>query len=128
MTSARAVDLGSADAPFVLCDDGRDGAPTRLFVHPVEIVRADRIAEVRPALARIADAAARGLHAAGILSYEAGHALEPRLVPLARADDAPLLWFGLFDRVEAIARDAEHVAEQLLGGARMDRLEGAAVR
>ncbi|MCJ1704627.1 MULTISPECIES: MSMEG_0569 family flavin-dependent oxidoreductase [unclassified Rathayibacter] len=31
-------------------------------------------------------------------------------------------------RFEAIARDAEHVAEQLLGGARMDRLEGAAVR
>ncbi|ROQ54511.1 putative flavoprotein involved in K+ transport [Rathayibacter sp. PhB152] len=31
-------------------------------------------------------------------------------------------------RFEAIARDAEHVAEQLLGGVRMDRLEGAAVR
>ncbi|MDY0913170.1 MSMEG_0569 family flavin-dependent oxidoreductase [Rathayibacter festucae] len=31
-------------------------------------------------------------------------------------------------RFEAIARDAEHVVEQLLGGVRMDRLEGAAVR
>ncbi|NRG41847.1 MSMEG_0569 family flavin-dependent oxidoreductase [Rathayibacter sp. VKM Ac-2835] len=31
-------------------------------------------------------------------------------------------------RFEAIARDAEHVVQQLLGGARLDRLEGAAVR
>ena len=36
--------------------------------------------------------------------------------------------FGRPDPLVAIARDAEHVAEQLLGGARMDRLEGAAVR
>ncbi|NQX15878.1 MSMEG_0569 family flavin-dependent oxidoreductase [Rathayibacter sp. VKM Ac-2857] len=31
-------------------------------------------------------------------------------------------------RFEAIARDAEHVVQQLLGGARLNRLEGAAVR
>ncbi|QHC58201.1 MSMEG_0569 family flavin-dependent oxidoreductase [Rathayibacter sp. VKM Ac-2760] len=31
-------------------------------------------------------------------------------------------------RFEAIARDAEHVVQQLLGGARLDRFEGAAVR
>src|SRR5690606_3119430 len=43
------------------------------------------------------------LHAAGFLSYEAGHALEPKLAPLARASaegDPPLLWFGLFERIE----------------------------
>ena len=116
MTAARERDGDRADArpiiggggPFVLCDDGRAGAPTRLFVDPVEIVRANVGDEVAPALARVADAAGRGLHAAGFLSYEAGYALEPRLAPLVERAPAgqPLLWFGLFERAEPIARDA----------------------
>ncbi len=93
-------------SPFVLCDDGRDGS-ARLFTHPVEIVRADAIDAVLPALDRIADAATSGLHAAGFLSYEAGYALEPRLLPLAtgRVPDVPLLWFGLFADVERLEPD-----------------------
>ncbi|MEH3157903.1 MAG: aminodeoxychorismate synthase component I [Sphingomonas taxi] len=83
-------------APFVLLDDARaDGAGARLYTDPVEIVAAARRDDVMPALERIRGAAARGLHAAGYLAYEAGAALSPRDLP-PRGDAAPLLWFGLF--------------------------------
>ncbi|MGH9718059.1 MAG: aminodeoxychorismate synthase component I [Candidatus Acidiferrales bacterium] len=39
-----------------------------------------------------------GGEAAGILRYEAGFALEPRLHHLLRKAHAPLAWFGLYDR------------------------------
>jgi para-aminobenzoate synthetase/4-amino-4-deoxychorismate lyase len=74
---------------------------SRLYRRPAEVVEARRPDEVGPALERL-----RGRHAAGYISYEAGHALEPKLAPLALgADGAPLLWFGLFDRWEDV--DAE---------------------
>ncbi|MBT2188507.1 aminodeoxychorismate synthase component I [Sphingobium nicotianae] len=94
-------------APFVLLDDARpQGAgQAMLFRDPVEIVRAERLDEVLPALARIEASVAGGLHAAGYLSYVAGHAFEPRLSRLAprEGDEGPLLWFGLFERSEAFA-------------------------
>jgi para-aminobenzoate synthetase/4-amino-4-deoxychorismate lyase len=88
--------------PFVLLDDMRDGgeARSRLYTRPVEIVSATWPGEVAPALERLRAARAEGLHAAGYIGYEAGHALEPRLTGLARAarpGDPPLLWFGLFE-------------------------------
>ncbi|HYJ81827.1 MAG TPA: aminodeoxychorismate synthase component I [Allosphingosinicella sp.] len=72
----------------------------RLYRRPSGIVEARRPDEVRPALERL-----RGRHSAGFIGYEAGHALEPRLAPLAiatEADRPPLLWFGLFDGWEAV--------------------------
>lgn len=101
------------DAPFVLLDDARPGAGSaRLYTAPVRVVVAHRADEVAPALAALDVARAEGLHAAGYIAYEAGHALEPRLAGLSRADgDAPLLWFGLFEAVEHLAPDA--VAERL---------------
>ena len=90
-------------APYVLLDDARDGgAGARLYADPVEIVVAARLDEVVPALERLRGAAARGLHAAGYLTYEAGAALMPR-VPPVRAVDGPLLWFGLFAGYRALA-------------------------
>jgi para-aminobenzoate synthetase/4-amino-4-deoxychorismate lyase len=81
--------------PFVLLDDARaDGRGARLYVDPVEIVVAHRLAEVAPALDRLRGAAANGLDAAGWLAYEAGAALEPAAP--ARGTEGPLLWFGLF--------------------------------
>ena len=62
------------------------------------MVEARRPGEVRPALERL-----RGRHAAGFIGYEAGHALERRLAPLAAAPgeaEPPLLWFGLFEEWE----------------------------
>ena len=94
--------------PFVLIDDARaEGArPARLYRDAVDIIRADRLEEVAPALERLRAAGEAGLHAAGYLAYEAGYALEPRLaaLPVRRLPgDPPLLWFGLFEGVRLIA-------------------------
>ena len=98
-------------APFVLLDDARDGgAGARLYTDPVEIVRADRVAEVAPALERLRGARARGLHAAGYLTYEAGAALMARPLPVGDSD-GPLLWFGLFAAARVL--DGEAVAALL---------------
>jgi para-aminobenzoate synthetase/4-amino-4-deoxychorismate lyase len=94
--------------PFVLLDDARPGgAEARLYTAPVRVIAAHRPDEVAPALAALDAARAEGLHVAGYVAYEAGHALEPRLAGLSRTDaDAPLLWFGLFETVEQLAPDA----------------------
>ena len=79
-----------AGEPFVLLEF--EGG-SRLYRRPAETIEARRPEEVAPALERL-----RGRHAAGFIGYEAGHALEPKLAPLARAGDGPpLLWFGIFD-------------------------------
>jgi para-aminobenzoate synthetase / 4-amino-4-deoxychorismate lyase len=90
-------------APFILLDDARSGAQTRLFREPREIVRADSLDEVEPALERLRH---ERRHAVGFLAYEAGFAFERRLLPLFSAPSVPLLWFGLFDGYEEV--DAEH--------------------
>jgi para-aminobenzoate synthetase/4-amino-4-deoxychorismate lyase len=90
-----------ADAPFVLLDDARcGGADALLYRAPVRVIAATTPDAVRPALAQLDAARAAGLHAAGYIAYEAGHALEPRLH--TPQGDGPLLWFGLFDVVETI--------------------------
>jgi para-aminobenzoate synthetase/4-amino-4-deoxychorismate lyase len=86
-----------AGKPFVLLDFP-GGA--RLYCNAGEVVEARRPDEVKPALERL-----RGRHAAGFLGYEAGHALERKLAPIAaEAPDGepPLLWFGLFEGWEAV--------------------------
>jgi para-aminobenzoate synthetase/4-amino-4-deoxychorismate lyase len=94
-----------ATAPFVLLDDGPAGGAARYYRQPLDILVAREPSEVRPALARLREATARGMHCAGFLSYEAGHVLEARLAPLrasAASEAPPLIWFGLFDRVEEV--------------------------
>jgi para-aminobenzoate synthetase / 4-amino-4-deoxychorismate lyase len=98
------VEVARLNAPFVLLDDCRPGGGARLYSDLVETIAAHAPEEVRPCLDRL-----RGIAAAGFLSYEAGHALEPKLAPLARAADPgapPLLWFGRFERVEAVDPEA----------------------
>jgi para-aminobenzoate synthetase/4-amino-4-deoxychorismate lyase len=91
-------------APFVLLDDARPGgADARLYRDPVRIVTAESPEEVHAALAALDAARGQGLHAAGYLAYEAGHALEPKLG--TPATSGPLLWFGLFEGFETIAAD-----------------------
>jgi para-aminobenzoate synthetase/4-amino-4-deoxychorismate lyase len=111
MSSSDALPLpGPGCAPFVLLDDARaEGAvAARLFSDPVEVLRADGAAEVPALLDAIEAAARRGLHAAGYLAYEGGKGLAPawRGTPPAGEGDAPLGWFGLFERVERIDSDA----------------------
>jgi para-aminobenzoate synthetase/4-amino-4-deoxychorismate lyase len=97
-----------AGTPFVLLD-GWGGGGAALYRHPLEIVEARRLEEVRPALERLRRA---GREAAGFLAYEAGHALEPKLAALGpEAEEAQLLWFGLFERAEAVDLDRLPSAE-----------------
>lgn len=88
----------------VLAASGRD----RLYAQPVESIVAWTGEEVGDALARLDQALASGLHAAGYLTFEAGLALEPRLAALARPlppERGPLLWFGLFDGFTDLPED-----------------------
>jgi para-aminobenzoate synthetase/4-amino-4-deoxychorismate lyase len=95
-----------AGSPFVLLDDARaSGAvDARLYRAPREVVVAYRGEDVPPALERIAVLSHQGHHLAGMLAYEAGLALEPRLAPLLaeRTGTEPLIWFGAFDGYETI--------------------------
>lgn len=86
------------DQPFVLFDDMRPaGSGARIFENPIAEITAFSIEEVRPALDRLRAACSEGRHAAGFIAYDAAYSLEPKLWALARHDDGPLLWFGLFD-------------------------------
>jgi len=110
---------------FVLLDDasaiGTGGA--LLFRDPVGIVRADRMDDVMGALGRLAEASARGLHAAGYMSYTAGHAFEPRLADYVprEGDSGPLIWFGLFEAPVALPAAA---VPDLLPAASADPITG----
>ena len=117
--------------PFVLLDDARaeGAADARLFENPREVFVARAGGEVADVIAH-ADARRResGGTLAGYLAYEAGLALEPKLLPLAEARTGaagPLVWFGLFDE-ERVVR-AEDVpgwlAEQAPGEASLGPLD-----
>ena len=92
------------DTPFVLLDDARaaGAAPARLYARPVDTIVAATPAQVPRVLQALRVAREGGLHAAGFLSYEAGHALEPKLGSPPHGD-APYAWFGLFDGYQTIA-------------------------
>ena len=93
------------DAPRPDADTGRRGA--RLFAEPRETLVARRPEEVSAALAAADGALAAGHHVAGLVSYEAGFALEPRLEPLAvvPAGAVPLVALGVYDAPEAVDAD-----------------------
>jgi len=91
-------DRGQWRIMWILFDDAREGgAPARLYREPVEIVVAEQLDEVIPALERIRSGLTSGRHAAGYLAYEAGHALDPKLKACFRPAYGPLLYFGLFE-------------------------------
>jgi para-aminobenzoate synthetase / 4-amino-4-deoxychorismate lyase len=83
--------------PFVLLDDARavGAANARLYRDPVQIVATRRPEDVEVALDVLRTATRGGLHAAGYLAYEAGHAIA-RTGITRPAPELPLLWFGLF--------------------------------
>jgi len=97
--------------PFILLDDARPGGASdaRLYSAPAEVIVARRAEEVEPALTRIEALTRGGLHLAGYLAYEAGLALEGRLMRRAAARSGsagPLVWFGAFSGFETIAAAA----------------------
>jgi len=91
--------LANLHAPYVLLEDRLNpSAPALLYREPVDIIRCEHPGAIDECFARIEDGMARGLHAAGLLSYELGYALEPRLASQMPAERAvPLLWLGLFE-------------------------------
>ncbi len=97
-------------SPFILLDDARDrdASPARLYENPVEIVVARRAEDVASALARIGELQGEGRHLAGWIAYEAGLALEPRLMPLADSRtgaNGPLIWFAAFNSYRELASE-----------------------
>jgi len=97
-----------AGDPFILLDDARsEGAvDAHLFERPSAVFVARSPDDVERTLAQ-ADAVRRerGGALAGYIAYEAGLALEPRLLPFAAARtgaDGPLVWLGLFDEPRSI--------------------------
>jgi hypothetical protein len=69
--------------PFVLLDDARPGGKATLFTKPRDsIVAVDRH-EIPASLDRLARPG--GLWLAGFIGFEAGYALEPRLVARLRS-------------------------------------------
>lgn len=82
---------------MILVEHGPGGQPA-LFQGAATVIVARRLREVVPALIRAEEARRLGGWVAGYLGYEAGYALEPRLVSLApRARRAPLVMLGVFD-------------------------------
>ena len=106
--------IAALGAPFVLLEDRSGAGRALLFADPVEVVAASQSDGIAGAFARIEAGLARGLHAAGFLSYELGYAFEPRLAGLSPSESRlPLLWFGLFEeprRIEPAALDRDFAA------------------
>ena len=87
--------------PFVLLDDASPGGRARLFTGLKTVIDARNGTDVRTALGRLH---AAGGFRAGFIGFDAGYALEPVLNQCRRkaGDGLPLLWFGVFDRVERV--------------------------
>ncbi len=73
----------------------------RVLRDPVDVIRADTVAEVGGALDRIMDGVRLGLRAAGWIAYEASPAMDSALIthPVC---PVPRVWFGLYRREERV--------------------------
>jgi para-aminobenzoate synthetase/4-amino-4-deoxychorismate lyase len=77
------------------------------FTRPVEIIQAHTLGEVRPALAEVERAAARGMYAAGFVAYEAAPAFDRALKAGPGVPGLPLVWFGVFEGASGQGGGAE---------------------
>ena len=93
-TPSPALMAEAAEQPgFVLV---RDGSTWRLYREPRQLLVATDSESLIESLRRVEEHISRGGEAAGLLRYEAGYALEPRLRPLLDRAAGPLAWFGLY--------------------------------
>ena len=76
----------------------RDGAQWKIYKDPQKILIATNVASLQRVLSRVESHVRSGGEAAGVLRYEAGYALEPRLHPLLSRASGQLAWFGLYDK------------------------------
>src|SRR5687768_2013730 len=80
----------------------------RVFEHPLEIIVAHSLAEVRGVIDRAEAAAHTGLYAVGYLAYEAAPAFDSHLRTHPPKQDLPLACFALFDGWRP---DADHESD-----------------
>lgn len=95
-------------SPFILLDDARTSgaAPARLYQDPLQVIRAENLEDLEACFHHLAAAKQAGQHVAGYLSYEAGLALEGRLLDLLpESRVAPLAWFGIFKDYKELSPD-----------------------
>lgn len=98
---------------MILLEHGPGARPVA-FREPHAVVVAWSAEEVAPALAQLDKARAAGGWVAGYLSYEAGYALEPCLLPLLPEGRVhPLLSFGVYDRPEPAQTDLQKPADDV---------------
>ena len=97
----------------MLIFDHGPGGRVACFNSARTLIVANRPEEVRPALMRAEEARRDGAWVAGWIGYEAGLALEPRLVRLTRPESVPLLVLGLYDPPARPAPQAPPVAVRI---------------
>ncbi|MBN8630567.1 MAG: aminodeoxychorismate synthase component I [Rhodobacterales bacterium] len=97
---------------MILIEHGPRDEPA-LFDHPREVILAKRPIEVLAALLQAEAARAAGAWIAGYVAYEAGYALEPRLVPLMpRKRPGPLVALGVYDAPLPAAAALDRAADE----------------
>ena len=80
----------------------RDGSVWRLYAKPFEILEPTDEISLVGALRRVQAHVDEGGQAAGLIRYEAGYALEPRLRPLLANVRRSLAWFGLYEKCRSL--------------------------
>ncbi len=119
--------------PYVLLEDRLCAAGGRATLHtdPVRLLTCDTLDDGPAFLAAMDRAGEEGLHLAGMISYEFGALLEPRLAPRARAPlTGPLAWFGAFRTVRFLdgAEAAHFLSAQMKSGHVLRNVEAAISR
>ena len=92
------------------------------FSNPHQIVRAERLEDVRPALREVEQLiTTNSWYAAGFLSYEAAPAFDPALQTYAslaqhstRDSEFPYLWFGLYSKPRMVELPTPEQARVML--------------
>lgn len=77
----------------------RSGKSWFLFKNPVGVIQSSNPEDVLPKFSEVETALARGLYAAGFLSYEAASGFD-RALSVHPSSNIPVLWFGLYDHFE----------------------------
>ncbi len=72
-----------------------------IFRNPIASITSSLVAEVMPCLREIEAQTAKGLYAAGFVSYEASAAMEPAL-ETHLPSGIPAIWFGIYDAPEIL--------------------------
>ncbi|ATG50606.1 aminodeoxychorismate synthase, component I [Brachybacterium vulturis] len=89
-------------APVARFDDVAAGRSLQ-FARAQRVIRADRPAQVRPALAEVEEAVAGGAWAFGMIAYEAAAGLDAAARVHAPQEGLPLVWFGIAEGPDEVA-------------------------